>query len=212
MYFKKYVNRIETIRRQQEWRKRNTGNFTTLASITNMDQIQVGDYSYGRIYCMCYSDGPKLRIGRFCSIAPEVTFVLNADHPTNLISTYPFASKLNLGIDKMDLVSKGDIVVGDDCWIGYRSIVLSGVTIGQGAIISAGAVVTKDVPPYAIVGGVPAKVLRYRFDKDIINKLITIDYSLVTPEVIKKNYDIFTHPVNNMNLDEALIELFQDSY
>ena len=74
-------------------------------------------------------------------------------------------------------LTNGDIVVGDDVWVGQRAIIMSGVNIGQGAVIGAGAIVTKNVPPYAIVGGIPAKVIRYRFSEELIQELLKIDYS-----------------------------------
>ena len=80
--------------------------------------------------------------------------------------------------------TKGDIIVEDDVWIGIHAIILSGVHIGRGAIIAAGAVVTNDIPPYAIVGGVPAKLIKYRFDHDLINSLLKIDYSKLTNKII----------------------------
>ena len=199
-------NRKETKKRILSWREKNKKNFTTLGSLTNMDQIEIGDYTYGKIYCMCYGEGPKLKIGSYCSIAPEVTFVLNADHNTELVSTYPFESKLHLGIKNNDLCSKGDIVLDDDVWVGYRSTILSGVHIGQGSIVSAGSVVTKDVPPYAIVGGVPAKVIKYRFDENTIKRMLKIDYSKITPEFVKNHPDLFQTPVKELG-PEQLTEL-----
>ena len=85
--------------------------------------------------------------------------------------------------------SKGNIYVDDDVWIGYGAIILSGVHIGQGAVIAAGAVVTVDIPPYAIVGGVPAKVLKYRFESDMIEELLKIDYSKLDKEMIEEHID-----------------------
>lgn len=84
------------------------------------------------------------------------------------VSTYPFKRKLFHGGE--EAVSKGDIIVGDDVWVGYGATILSGVHIGQGAVIAAGAVVNKDVPPYAIVGGIPAKVIKYRFSESVCKK------------------------------------------
>lgn len=91
----------------------------------------------------------------------------------------------------IDAISKGNIIVSDDVWIGQGAIILSGVKVGQGAVIAAGAVVTSDVPPYAIVGGVPAKVIKYRFNPEIIKKLLRVDYSQLTKEDIENNIDNF---------------------
>lgn len=173
---------------RKKWRKKNRHNFTSYKEIFgNMDKVHIGRYTYGEIYVLSPNASNELFIGDFCSIAGEVRFILGADHPIYQISTYPFRSLiLNNGIDA---VSKGNIIVENDVWIGQRAIVLSGVHIGQGAIIAAGSVVTKDVPSYAIVGGVPAKVLKYRFSSDIINELLKLDYSKLTDDMIKKHID-----------------------
>lgn len=119
----------------------------------------------------------KLIIGKFCSIACGVKFLFNsANHTLKSLSTYPFALLFDeWNMNKKDVASgwdnKGDIVIGNDVWIGYKAIILAGVKIGDGAIIGTRALVTKDVPAYSIVGGVPAKIIRKRFSEDIINEL-----------------------------------------
>ncbi len=144
-----------------------------------------------------------LKIGNLCSIAPEVMFILE-DHYTNRISTYPFKSKMKLGDGGKDANPKGNIIVGDDVWFGYRSTILSGVEIGQGAIIAAGSVVTKNVPPYAIVGGNPAKVIRFRFSEKIISELMSIDFSLVSKEVADKCLKELYLDITEENVDEVV--------
>ena len=122
----------------------------------------------------------RLIIGKFCSIASGVRFLFNsANHALGSLSTYPFPlffEQWNLPPSRVTQAwdNRGDIVVGNDVWIGYQAVVLSGVKIGDGAIIGARAVVTKDVPPYTIVGGVPAGPIRKRFDDDTILSLIHI--------------------------------------
>ena len=91
--------------------------------------------------------------------------------------------------NQTEATSKGDIIVDDDVWIGQRALIMSGVHIGQGAIIASGAVVTKDVPPYAIVGGVPARIIRFRFSEKIIKELLKIDYSMLSYEMIREHVD-----------------------
>ena len=91
--------------------------------------------------------------------------------------------------ESLEGTSKGDIIVADDVWIGYRATILSGVHIGQGAVIAAGAVVTKDVPPYAIVGGVPARVIKYRFPEEMVGELMRIDYSKLTEEMVREHIE-----------------------
>ena len=119
----------------------------------------------------------KLIIGKFCSIACGVQFLFNsANHTKKSLSTYPFPIFFEeWGTDAGAVANawdnRGDIVVGNDVWIGYEAVILSGVTIGDGAIIGTRAVVTKDVPPYTIVGGVPAKPIRRRFDDAVIARL-----------------------------------------
>lgn len=105
-------------------------------------------------------------------IREEVVFLLGGEHRADWITTYPFNALFGEGAHITGHPSsKGDIVVGNDVWIGYQSCILSGVTIGNGAIIGAKSVVTKDVPPYAIVAGNPAKFIRYRFPQETIDKL-----------------------------------------
>ena len=122
-------------------------------------------------------NGDKLRIGKFCSIACGAKFLFNsANHTLRSLSTYPFPIFYEeWGLEGKDIrqawENKGDIVIGNDVWIGYQAVILAGVTVGDGAIIGSRAVVTRDVPPYTIVGGVPAKPIRKRFDEDTIARL-----------------------------------------
>lgn len=129
-----------------------------------------------------------LYIGSFCSIGDNVVFLLGIDHPTNFISTFPFRVKIEKK-DEMEAISKGNIVVDDDVWIGYGATILSGVHIGQGAIVGANALVTKDIPPYAIAGGTPAKLIKYRFEERIINELLKVDFDSLTDDMIIDNID-----------------------
>lgn len=122
----------------------------------------------------------KLIIGKFCSIACGAKFLLtSANHKMSSLSTYPFPIFYEeWGLDVKDIRNawdnKGDIVIGNDVWIGYEAVIMSGVTIGDGAIIGTRAVVTKDVPPYTVVGGVPAKPIRKRFDDATIDRLVKL--------------------------------------
>ena len=120
----------------------------------------------------------RLIIGKFCSIACGARFLFNsANHSMASLATYPFPiffEEWGLDVSRITRAwdNKGDIVIGNDVWIGYEAVVLAGVTIGDGAIIGTRAVVTKDVPPYTIVGGVPAKPIRKRFSNEIITALL----------------------------------------
>jgi virginiamycin A acetyltransferase len=155
-------------------------------TITNPN-IVVGDYSY-------YDDpinsedfesnvlyhypfiGDKLIIGKFCAIARGVKFIMNgANHKMNCFTTYPFSIFRN-GWEKAtpkmsELPFKGDTVIGNDVWIGYNSLIMPGVHIGNGSIIASNSVVVNDIDPYSIVGGNPAKLIRKRFESDITNLL-----------------------------------------
>ena len=122
----------------------------------------------------------KLMIGKYCSIACGAKFIFNsANHTLQSLSNYPFPLFWEeYGLTKEDVTqawdNKGDIVIGNDVWIGYEAIIMSGVHIGNGAIIGTRAVVTKDVEPYTIVGGVPAKPIKNRFNDETIEKLQAI--------------------------------------
>lgn len=119
----------------------------------------------------------KLLIGKFCSIACGAKFIFNsANHTLSSLSTYPFPIFFEeWGLDVKNITkawdNKGDIVIGNDVWIGYEAVIMAGVHIGDGAVIASRAVVTKDVPPYTIVGGTPAKEIRKRFDENTIVQL-----------------------------------------
>lgn len=134
----------------------------------------------------------KLIIGKFCSIACGVKFIFtSANHTLNSLSTYPFPLFFEeWGLDNGNVTdawdNKGDIVIGNDVWIGYEAVIMQGVTIGDGAIIGTRAVVTKDIPPYTIVGGVPAKPIRRRFSDDIVEKLLAIQWWNLSDEKISE--------------------------
>lgn len=135
----------------------------------------------------------KLIIGKFCSIACGAKFLLNsANHTMTSAATYPFPLFFEeWGLEKKDVTeawdNKGNIIIGNDVWIGYEAAILAGVTIGDGAVIGTRAVVTKDVPPYSIVGGVPAKPIRKRFDNETIARLLRIKWWDWPDEVIEEN-------------------------
>ena len=114
-----------------------------------------------------------------------VTFHLSPNHHLERISTFPF------GGDAENSLSKGDIVVDDDVWIGHHATILTGVHIGQGAVIGAGALVNSDIPPYAIAVGVPAKVIRYRFSQEIIEKMLQLKWWQWPDEEIREKIDKF---------------------
>ena len=162
-----------------------------LKNIVTNPNIIVGDYTY-------YDDfedvrhfeknvryhfdfiGDKLVIGKFCMIASDVTFIMNgANHLSRAISSYPFAVFGEGWANAMDgktYPTKGDIIVGNDVWIGYNATIMPGVKIGDGAIIASNATVVRDVAPYAIVGGNPAQEIRKRFSPEEIARLLEIKW------------------------------------
>lgn len=134
--------------------------------------IEVGDFTYGIPQIEAWDDKTKLKIGKFCSIARGVNIILGGNHRTDWTTTYPF----NAFFEEYKYITghpstKGNITIGNDVWLADGCKILSGVTIGDGAVIAADAVVTKDVPPYAICAGNPAKVVKYRFDEETIRHM-----------------------------------------
>lgn len=189
--------------RKKKWRMMNKNNYTTYNQIYgDISKIHIGKNSYGDIYVSSPNTDNELYIGNYCSIAGEVRFLLGADHPINYVSTYPF--KTNIIKNGVDAISKGNIIVDDDVWIGQGAIILSGVHIGQGAVIAAGSIVTRDIPSYAIAGGIPAKVIKYRFSQDIISELMKVDYSKLTDDMIKEHVDDLYADLQNINQLEWL--------
>ena len=186
--FYRISNYIKNKKKKNEWRRRNNHNSTEIVGDFDINCVEIGKETYGGIRTYTFGRNQKLKIGHFCSIAENVMFILEADHYVNYISTFPFKVK-TLKSEPFEAISKGDIVVGDDVWIGYGSIILSGVKIGQGAVVAAGAVVTKDVPPYAIVGGNPARIIKYRFSEDIIEELLKVDYSKLNASEVEIHID-----------------------
>ena len=153
-----------------------------------------GEYTYGSFNTRYWGGDTRYSVGKFCSIADNVTLFLGGNHQVDWISTYPFpafADKFPDAVGIKDYASsKGNIVIGNDVWIGSNVTILSGVTIGDGACIGAFALVTKDVPSYAIVGGNPAKIIRYRFDEKKIEALLKLAWWHWSIEKIKDNISL----------------------
>ena len=176
-----------------------------LKNVVTRPSIQVGEYTMYNDFVNDPRDFEKnnvlyqypvnhdrLLIGKFCSIACGAKFLFNsANHALGSLSTYPFPIFYDeWGLDGKNVAyawdNKGDITLGNDVWIGYEAVILAGVTIGDGAIIGARAVVTRDVPPYAIVGGVPARLIRRRFDEATIESLLALQWWDWEPERIRR--------------------------
>lgn len=178
-----------------------------LKNVIKNPNIEVGDYTY-------YDDfedvanfeknvkyhfdfvGDKLIIGKFCQIASGATFIMNgANHLQDSVSTFPFAifgADWGNAMEGKSYPSKGDTVIGNDVWIGYDATIMPGVTIGDGAIIGSKSVVAKDVPPYTIVGGNPAREIRKRFSEERIQELLELKWWDWPVEKITKELSFLT--------------------
>ncbi|WP_198946627.1 CatB-related O-acetyltransferase [Kiloniella majae] len=164
------------------------------------NSISVGRHTYGvnkNIIAGASDDAPVV-FGAFCSVGPDVSFFAKVDHPTDLVSTFPFKTlMIDPAKGNRDAVTKGGITVGNDVWVGARALIMSGVTIGDGAIIGAGAVVAKDIPAYAIVVGNPCKVIKYRFSEDKIKEFLDIKWWDWPDEKIHAEEEFFYGPVED---------------
>lgn len=197
-------NKIKRKKYNQEWRKLNPNNNTSLSGLKRMERITVGNATYGPINVLDFNPNTgssHIEIGNFCSIAQNVTFLLGGGHKMDSVSTYPFEHYIE-GMEES--ADKGNIIIDDDVWIGYGVTILSGVHIGRGAVIGAQALVNKNVPPYAVVGGIPAKILKYRFSDLEIKELMKINYSNLSLNLVKNNIDLFTEKTNMENIKKIV--------
>lgn len=166
--------------------------------------ITIGEYTYGADSInVWFQDKANVKIGKFCSIASGVQILLAADHRTDWITTYPFGH-INQSIFTKHFASghpktNGDVVIGNDVWIGHRATIMSGITIGDGAVIAANAHVVKNVDAYSIVGGNPAKHLKYRFNESIRNRLIEIQWwNFPKDEIDKMSHILCSSDINKL--------------
>lgn len=168
------------------------GIYNTIYNEVSLNEVTLGDFTY----IAGNTNISKTTIGKFCSIGPYCKIGLGK-HPTkDFVSTHPvFFSTLKQAQVTFADINYFDefayIIIGNDVWLGANVIVVDGVKIGDGAIVAAGSVVTKDIPPYAIVGGVPAKIIKYRFEKEEIEKLLQLKWWDMDVEYLKENFTKF---------------------
>jgi acetyltransferase-like isoleucine patch superfamily enzyme len=181
------------------------GKFNRICTKSILSEVEIGDMSYiGQ-----FSRLSKVKIGKFSCIGPEVLIGLGV-HPTrDFVSIHPaFYSagrRAQTTYSQYHLFKETrEVLIGNDVWVGARAIILDGVAIGDGAIIGAGAVVTKDIPAYAIVGGVPAKIIRYRFNETQVSSLLVRSWWNEDLDILRNNYKLFSNIDNFLN-SELLI-------
>ena len=184
---------------KRKYRKLNRHNKTVPTGVFPLEIVKVGKYSYGEINVISYfPKNEMLKIGNCVSIAANVRFILGGNHQMETIFTFPIKSYIRRRHSEEDSWSKGDVVVEDNVWIGFGATILSGVTIGEGAIIGAFSVVTKNVLPYSIVCGNPAKVIRMRFSQEIIDRIKNVSLADI-PLCEWYKYESFLYkPILNM--------------
>lgn len=168
------------------------GLYNTVMDRTSLVEVKLGDFTY------IGSDTriSKSSIGKFCSIGHGSKIGLGKHPSANFVSTHPIffspSSQVQISFSDKNYFKEFDkIIIGNDVWIGVNAIVLDGVNIGDGVIVAAGAVVTKDIPPYAIVGGVPAKIIRFRFETNEIEKLLELKWWNMDTGYLKNNFTKF---------------------
>ena len=187
------------------WRWANGHNYTHVVNGLSdiyfpSQKVTVGKHTYGGLQVFSYgTPGESLKIGCYCSIAGDVRFVVGGNHRTDTFSTYPFRHRF--GDMSVEAHTKGPIIVEDDVWIGLGAMIISGVTLAKGTIVAAGSVVTKSSPPYSIIGGNPARVIRARFAPSLVEKLLAIDLATIDEIRIRKVLAKLYQP-----LDEKVLE------
>lgn len=165
--------------------------------------IGVMTYGFPKVYD--YKDGTNLVIGNYCSFADNVNILIGGEHHSDYVSTFPFTTFLNGDFKIKDKKSKGGVSIGNDVWVANNVTILSGVSIGDGAILGAGSVVTKNVKDYEIVGGNPAKHIKFRFSLEQINALKKIAWWEWDINKIKENYNLIMSNNIDLFIDEHSI-------
>lgn len=175
------------------------------------DLVDIGSYTYGNPCLFHWGEDSKLKIGKFCSIADDVKIFLGGNHRMDWITTYPFSALKEEWPEAKDVkghpATKGDVVIGNDVWIRYGATILSGVKIGNGAVIGAMAVVSKDVEPYSVVVGNPALEVKKRFSKDVIEKIENLKWWDWSDSEIRKYVKLLC--INNFDKNNYELEIFK---
>lgn len=175
-----------------KFRKQNIHNRVIPINVFDINTVSIWKGTYGNLSIISFHEkGDGLKIWNYCSIVNDVEFILWGNHNMKLFSTYPFGVFWWVPWCEREWLTKGKITIGNDVWICRGARILSGVTIGTGAVIGAYSVITQDIPPYTIVWGTPAKVIRYRFSDEIITVLQEIDWDKLNPLTIQESYDKF---------------------
>lgn len=188
----------------KKWRQLNLHNDTVAGERTfPIDAVSVGKSTYGMLNIQCFNLKPEkqLIIGNYVSIAPGVLFLLDVNHQTQTLTTFPLHTRL-ISPSPVDALSKGQLIIEDEVWIGTNALLFSGIRIGKGAIIAAGSIVTKDVPPYAIFGGNPGKIIRYKFSDEIIKILLPINLIDLPTDWMRENIETLYKKIETV--DDAL--------
>lgn len=178
------VHKLKTLLKGVEYSKSGISKPVFMCENDKYAAYDIGKWSYGWPSILHYNCGSNLKIGKFCCISKNVVIMLGGEHYVNRLTTYHFElmfPELIGGRDPVKGMTRGDVIIGNDVWIGHGAFIRSGVNIGDGAIIGAHAVVTKDIPQFAIVVGNPGKVIRYRFSEDtckLMSKLAWWDWPI----------------------------------
>jgi len=207
--FRIYLDLIDIFRIRLfavKWNILNQHNLTSVSRIFPIDIVKVGKGTYGNLNVYSYANGKneKLEIGNYVSIANSCSFILGGGHSLNSLTTYPIRDiicKIPFGAS-----SKGPIIISDEVWIGFGVTILSGVRVGKGAIIASKSVVTKDIPPYTVFGGNPAKFIKNRFSEDITNELISLNLFELNDEILIEKADVFYEEITDYESFQRILD------
>lgn len=208
--FNKYKNKIKFQKFLRQYKKYNIHNYTYPANIFNLNNVQIGNATYGVIDILDYGNTEaKVKIGSFCSIASGVKFLSGGGHKMNTLSTYPFYAYYTNKNEEN--TTRGEINIGDDCWIGLNSLICSEVKVGKGSVIGAGSVLRGSFEPYSIIIGNPAVCVKKRFSKEIINVIENINLNNLSKNKILEIIDNLYAPLD-MNIALKLSQTIGGKY